>query len=205
MNPKIFTALIVVVLAAGCASAPPKAASPANNTPPATIMHDDGEMILPVSRTSATTNGTPVFFHPRLTLKGTDFLFVEFSEHGEGLNAESALLDFSLAQTGDHKLQSATITLRPAPQIYKRDPPDGPSAWPITNITSYTDLNGDSILDTMRQSKLKDEKWFILLGNQWIQVQRSRTMRRTDPKQATGLSGEKYEFADSVWRLVPAK
>ncbi len=169
-------------------------------------MHDDGKMVLPVSRTSTTSSGTTVFYYPHLSLKGTNFSFVEFTEQGEQLYVESELLDFSLTQTGDHKLQGATITLRPAPQIYKMGPPGGQIAgYPIINTTHYTDLNGDSILDTMVQYTHPNTKKFILLGNQWIQVKPYRMLRRDEhPELATGLSGEKYEFSDSGWRLVPS-
>ncbi len=78
-------------------------------------------------------------------------------------------------------------------------------AYQVTNETSYTDLNGDSILDTMMQYTHTHTKKFILLGNQWIQVKPYAMLRRDEhPELVTGLSGEKYKFEDSAWKLIPS-
>jgi len=204
MTPKSFTALVIVSLAAGCASAPPNAPAPTKKGPPQPMAYDDDRATLPIKRAHTDSKGKPWLIYTPLALKGAYF---SFSEDEDNVYAEGTLLDFFINQTDDYKLKSFTLVLRPEPVRMKFTPPgERVGAYQVTNQTSYTDLNGDSILDTMLQYKAtwKSEK-FILLGNQWIQVQPSPTRRRTDPKQATGLSGEKYEFADSGWRLVPPK
>jgi len=204
MNPKVFTALIVIVLTAGCASAPTKAPAPTKKGPPQPMAYDDDRATLPIKRTQTDNEGKPFLIYTPLDLKGSYFSFIE----REGsVSAEGTLLDFSIHQTEDYKLKSATISLRPEPLRYQAAAPGGQvAAYQVTNETSYTDLNGDSILDTMVQYIRPNTKKFILLGNQWIQVQPYRMLRRDEhPELATGLSGEKYEFSDSGWRLVPTK
>ena len=123
------------------------------------------------------------------------------------MSAEGTLLDFTIHQAENYKLKSATIALRPEPSRYQMEPPGGQiAASHVTNETTYTDLNGDSILDTMVQYIHPHTKKFILLGDRWIQVKPYGMLRRDEhPELVTGLSGEKYKFEDSAWKLIPGK
>jgi hypothetical protein len=204
MTPKSFTALVIVSLAAGCASAPPKAPAPTKKGPPQPMAYDDDRATLPIKRAQTDSQGKPVLIYTPLALKGAYFSFIEREGN---VSAEGTLFDFSIHQTEAYKLKSATITLRPELIRYEAAPPGGSVAeYHITNATTYTDLNGDSILDIMVQYIHPHTKKFILLTNQWVQVKPyGKKSRDEHPELVTGLSGEKYEFADSGWRLVPAK
>ena len=165
---------------------------------------DDDRATLPIKRAETDVRGIPFVIYTPLALKGAYF---SFSEREGIVSAEGTLLDFSIQQSEDYKLKSATLSLRPEPIRYVAAPPSGPvGAYQVTNETTYTDLNGDSILDTMVQYKPFDRKKFILLGNQWVQVKPyGKKSRDEHPELVTGLAGEKYKFEDSAWRLLPGK
>lgn len=204
MPPKTLTILIVTLLAAGCSSTPPKAAAPTKKGPPQPMAYDDDRATLPIKRAQTDRKGNPFLIYTPLALKGAYF---SFSESEGNVSAEGTLLDFSIQQTENYKLKSTTISLRPEPIRYESAPPGGQiGAYQVTNETTYTDLNGDSILDTMVQYEHLDIKKFILLANRWIQVKPYGKLGRDEhPELVTGLSGEKYKFEDSAWRLLPGK
>ena len=198
MNLTNFATLVVVVVAAGCASAPPQ------KGPPQPEAYDDARATLPIKRAQTDNEGKPVLIYTPLALRGAYFSFIE----REGsVSAEGTLLDFSIHQTEAYKLKSATITLRPKPTQYETAPPSGQvAAYQITNATTYTDLNGDSILDIMVQYIHPHTKKFILLTDRWVQVNPyGKKSRDEHPELVTGLSGEKYKFEDSAWKLIPGK
>jgi hypothetical protein len=106
-----------------------------------------------------------------------------------------------------HESEESVSAEGPEPSKYQSSPPGRQiAAYQVTNETTYTDLNGDSILDIMVQYARSDTKKFILLNNQWIQV-KLYGMKRHDehPELVNGFSGEKYQFEDSTWKLIPNK
>ena len=166
------------------------------------MAYDDDRATLPIKRAQKDSEGKPVLIYTPLALRGAYFSFIEREGN---VSAEGTLLDLSIQQSEAYKLKNATITLRPEPIRYEAAPPGGQvGAYQVTNETTYTDLNGDSILDIMVQYTHPHTKKFILLGNQWIQVKPYGMKRRDEhPELVTDLSGEKYIFEDSAWKLIP--
>ena len=204
MNPKILSTLVIVVVAAGCAAAPHKPAALAKKGPPQPEAFDGERATLPIKRAQTDAEGKPMLIYTPLALNGAYFSFIECEGY---VSAEGTLLDFSIHQTEDYKLKSARVVLRPEPIRVKLAPPGGSvMAYQVSDQTTYTDLNGDSILDTMVQYTHQHIKEFILLDNQWIQVKPYGMGRiNKHPELVTGLSGEKYRFEDSAWKLIPGK
>ncbi len=125
---------------------------------------------------------------------------VHFFERKKEIWSDSELVDYTLNRKDDGHLSYFSLTLRPEPARWKPAPGGGQQAGPLaqTKWTIYDDLDGDSVLDTMRKVGPKLTETYILCENTWVQVENSPEKWGTKP---TARSGDvKYFFQQGVWK-----
>lgn len=106
------------------------------------------------------------------------------------------------------ELKGASIELMPKKIKYFANPrtDSSVSAWPISKITTYEDLNGDGEFDWMqknlpsqeRPNGPNDVREFIIVEDAIIEVKDQRTLPRSR-KEFVSLKGERYVMTAEGW------
>ena len=117
------------------------------------------------------------------------------------------LFHFRISRSGGN-LKGASIELMPKKIEYFANPrkDSSVSAWPITKITTYQDLNGDGEFDWMqknlpskeRPNGPNDVREFIIVDDSIIEIKD----QRTNPgfrKEFVSLKGERFVMSPDGW------
>ena len=115
---------------------------------------------------------------------------------------KSQLLTYALTTRPDRTLANAWVLLRAEPEKLRPAPPGGQKAsYPDSRWTVYTDIDGDSVFDTMVKVGPKQDETYILYRNTWIQVGDQMAKFTAGSVVRAKADGAEYVFKGHAWEL----
>lgn len=141
-------------------------------------------------------------FYQRISLKNDN---IQFFERGKSLNSYGRYVDYTVGQDDAGHLTGFHLTLSADANTQQRyqSTPGGQSLLPLFNSTSYQDLDGDSVLDTMIKNGPQGSGCYILYQNKWTEVRRYMTGLAADRPALSPDGKTKYVFLKGHWETTP--
>jgi hypothetical protein len=124
-----------------------------------------------------------------------------------GESHDSRLLSYQLTTGPGGTLANAWLLLRAEPQKFRPGPrvadPRGAQAasYPDSRWTVYTDIDGDSVFDSMVKVGPKETETYILYRNTWIEVGCSMATFTVGSVTRAKADGTDYVFKGHAWEI----
>ena len=115
---------------------------------------------------------------------------------------DGRLLWYRLTTGSGGTLANAWVLLRAEPEKHRPAPPGGQAgSYPDSRWTVYTDIDGDSVFDTMVKVGPKQEETYILYGNTWIRVGDQKAKFTVGSVVRAKADGTDYVFKGHGWEI----
>ena len=138
-------------------------------------------------------------YYQHIILKNTGF---QFSETEKMLTCYSDLFDYDISKDKDNHLTNFRLYLKADSKDLYRSMPGRGSLIPLLNSTSYQDLNGDSVLDTMSKSGPQGSSTSILYKNTWLEVYGDKRGLAVGRSAFSIHTKTTYVFKGSGWEVM---
>jgi hypothetical protein len=115
---------------------------------------------------------------------------------------QSQLLTYKLTTDPSGTLAHAWVLLRAEPEKLRPAPRGGQAAsYPDSRWTVYTDIDGDSVFDTMVKVGPKQQETYFLYRNTWVQVGDQMAIFTIGSTARAKADGAEYVFKRHAWEL----
>jgi hypothetical protein len=119
-----------------------------------------------------------------------------------GESHESRLLRYQLTTGPGGTLANAWVLLRAEPEkLRPAAPGDQRASIPDSRWTVYTDIDGDSVFDTMVKVGPNQEETYILYRNTWIEVGNSMARFTVGSVARANAGAAEYVFKGHAWEI----
>ncbi len=119
-----------------------------------------------------------------------------------GDSHHSRLMDYQLTTGPGGALANAWVVLRAEPEKHRPAPRGAQAAsYPDSRWTVYTDIDGDSVFDTMVKVGPKQDETYILYRNTWIEVANQKAKFTVGSVVRAKADGPEYVFKGHAWEL----
>jgi hypothetical protein len=119
-----------------------------------------------------------------------------------GESHHSRLMDYDLTTGPGGTLTNAWVLLRAEPEKTRPAPRGAQAAsYPDSRWTVYTDIDGDSVFDTMVKVGPGQQETYILYRNTWIEVGNQMAKFIVGSVARAKADGAEYIFKGHAWEL----
>jgi len=119
-----------------------------------------------------------------------------------GESHDSPLLSYQLTTAPGGTLANAWVLLRAEPEKHRPAPRGAQAAsYPDSRWTVYTDIDGDSVFDTMVKVGPQQEETYILYRNTWIEVGNQMAKFTDGSVTRAKADAAEYVFKGHAWEI----